>query len=116
MTVDFEEIKRKMVIKGRTIKLKAIDATNKVLNWADKNPEKFVATVSTGACVLYRAYKGMRKYSDEHKHDKEIYDPSLQMWHPIRRELSYSEELYYKTSIRNGRNAVDVLKEMRLYK
>lgn len=110
------ELKAKVSIGYEVAKMEVKRKTMKALKWASDNPEQFVTLVSSSIYILYKGNKMLNNYKTSHRHDREIYDPRLQMWHPIKRELSYDEQLYYKTSVMNGRNAIDVLREMRLYK
>lgn len=111
-----DNAKDKVVFTYLTIKKDVCEATLKALDWVQKNPESAMTIIATGIGVVWKGTKMINRYNDNHRHDKEVYDPRLQMWHPVRRKLKYDEELYYKTSVQNGRNAVDVLREMRLYK
>lgn len=111
-----DNAKDKVVITYLTIKKDVCEATIKALDWVKNNPESAMTIMATGIGVVWKGTKMISRYNDDHRHDKEVYDPRLQMWHPVRRKLKYDEELYYKTSVQNGRNAVDVLREMRLYK
>lgn len=111
-----DNAKDKVVITYLAIKKDVCEATLKALDWVQKNPESAMTIIVTGIGVVWKGTKMINRYNDNHRHDKEVYDPRLQMWHPVRRKLKYDEELYYKTSVQNGRNAVDVLREMRLYK
>ena len=119
-----DNVKDKVVFAYLVIKKDVCEATLKALDWVQKNPEGAMTIIATGIGVVWKGTKMINRYNDDHRHDKEVYDPRLQMWHPVRRKLKYDEELYYplinelyyKTSVQNGRNAVDVLREMRLYK
>lgn len=111
-----EEMKTKSAMAIGVAKLKIKDTASKVVDWARRNPEMCVTIISSVIGLTYRGVKSVKRYNDEHIHDKEVYDPRLQMWHPVRRKLTYDEALHYKTSVSSGRSAVDVLKEMRLYR
>lgn len=112
----FTEAKQKASEVYTKVKIKTLEVGKKATDWFIEDPIGAVTIIGGVAGV---ALKGKRKYDNyklEHLHDKEIYDESLHMYHPVKRKLTYNEELYYRQQVRSGRNGVDVLKELRLYK
>lgn len=107
-----EELKVKVVTGIGVAKLKLKESAQKAKKWACEHPEDFATVVVGVAGLTVKVMKNNKKG----EHNKEVYDPRLQMWHPIKRNLKYEEELYYKNEVLSGRAATDVLKEMRLYK
>lgn len=107
-----KELKVKVVTGIGIAKLKLKEGAQKVKKWACENPEDFATIVVGVAGLTVKAARSNKKG----EHYKEVYDPRLAMWHPVKRKLKYKEELYYKNEVLSGRAATDVLKEMRLYK
>lgn len=111
-----ENAKQKTVNTYHKVKRKTLEVGCKVCDWAKKNPEAALGTVVTAVGIARKGVKNYKNYQLEHEHDKEVYDESLHMYHPVKRKLTYNEELYYKNSVRAGANAIDVLKELRIYR
>lgn len=116
MKTEIKTAWRKAKLKALTLADKGLQKCQKAVAWCKEHPEE---ALTIGTSTLYlgcKARKYIKNNQEEHKHDKEVYDPSRMMWHPVRRKLSYNEELYYKNAIRRGDDAVEVLQQMRLYR
>lgn len=112
----FTEVKNKAKEVTTKVVNKTLEVGQKAIDWVRNNPSEAVAVVSTVGGLVYKGKRMHDNYMLEHRHDKEVYDESMHIYHPVKRKLTYSEELYFKQEVRNGRNGVDVLKELRLYK
>lgn len=112
----FTEAKQKTKEVCYKVAHKSLEIGQQVCEWVRKDPQGAIATIGGVATLAWTGKKKFDSYKLAHEHDKEIYDESLHMYHPVKRKLTYNEELYYRNEVRSGRNAVDVLKELRLYK
>lgn len=112
----FTEVKQKVVDTSHKVMKKTLDVAAKVTDWVSKNPQAAVAAVYGTYKVVRKGHSMYSNYQLEHKHDREIYDESLHIWHPIKRQLTYQEELAFKQAVHRGEDGVEVLKEMRVYR
>lgn len=114
--MDISEVKNNVATKVKTAKDKITKKVKPIVTWCKDNPEMAITGVLGTLGGAIKIGSDISKYKNEHEHDKEVYDPRLQMWHPIKRKMSYKEELYYKEAIRSGAYPLDVLDSMRLLK
>lgn len=114
--MNLKETKDKICEKAKTQYLKAKGYAMAIGKWCKDNPQSAMVIGTTVLGTTVGAVKSIRRYQLDHEHDKMVYDPRLQMWHPVRRKLKYDEELFYKYAVRNGDDAREVLKNMNLLK
>lgn len=114
--MNLKEMKDKICEKAKTQYLKVKGYSMAIGKWCKDNPQSAMVIGTTVLGTTVGAVKSIRRYQLDHEHDKMVYDPRLQMWHPVRRKLKYDEELFYKYAVRNGDDAREVLKNMNLLK